>query len=353
MVNPTRSFWKGKRVLVTGHSGFKGSWMTLWLHQMEADVLGLSLDRRSDGELFVSADINMNCSSVFSNLNAPETWRDAVVAFNPEIVFHLAAQSLVHEGYESPVETFLSNVMGTVHLLEVLRDVKSLKSVVVATTDKVYRDVHLRTPFREDDHLGGNDPYSASKAACELAVASYRKSFFASKGVAISTARAGNVIGGGDWATNRLIPDAIRAWSKNQTLEIRNPHSVRPWQHVLEPLCGYLVLAEFSFTNNSISTAVNFGPKKLEDFSVQSLIEQASQFFGGASYTTTSERSEIHESEWLNLDSQYALELLNYEPRLSITKSIEWTVTWYKKVLEGHYPRELMLDQVDTFTRLR
>jgi CDP-glucose 4,6-dehydratase len=346
MINPSTSFWKGKRVLVTGHSGFKGSWMTLWLHQMEAEVFGLSLDTRSDYELFNSANIDTKCTSIFSNLNSPDTWKDEVIAFNPEIVFHLAAQSLVTEGYRSPVDTFLSNVMGTVQLLEVLRDVKSLKSVVVATTDKVYRDLHLRAPFRENDPLGGHDPYSSSKAACELVVASYRKSFFSPRKIAVSTARAGNVIGGGDWAPNRLIPDAIRAWSKNGKLEIRNPLSVRPWQHVLEPICGYLILAEQSFSDPLISTSVNFGPRGLDDVSVESLVEQASYFFGIGSYTKAQSSDEFYESEWLDLDSQFAFDLLKYEPRLSLNQSIQWTMSWYKSFLEGSEAEDLCLNQI-------
>jgi CDP-glucose 4,6-dehydratase len=352
MINPSQNFWANRRVLVTGHSGFKGSWLTLWLNQMGAEVLGLSLDDRANSDLFLTAKVGNRCSSLFADLNDIDKWSREISNFDPEIVFHLAAQSLVREGYETPVKTFDTNVLGTVRLLEALRYATAVKSIVIVTTDKVYRDVHVRRPFNEDDHLGGHDPYSASKAACEIAVATYRKSFFEPMRIAVSTARAGNVIGGGDWSADRLIPDAVRAWSKGSPLIVRNPSHTRPWQHVLEPLCGYLILAEKTFEDASLAQPFNFGPLNENDYSVESIISLASNFFDASQIQFQHSNNHRHESEWLNLNSDLAFEMLNYKARLSIEETVTWTMDWYKKSLLGFSSESLCDGQIKDYLAL-
>lgn len=351
MINPSPAFWENRRVLVTGHSGFKGSWLTLWLHQMGADVLGLSIDDRQAQELFHVARVEKLCTSIFADLREPSLWEQQIQDFSPEIVFHLAAQSLVRPSYDVPVQTFEINVIGTVNLLEALRHHEKIKSIVVATTDKVYRDVHLRSPFREDDHLGGHDPYSASKAACEIVISSYKKSFFEKRQIALSVGRAGNVIGGGDWAVDRLIPDAIRAWSEGKELEVRNPHHTRPWQHVLEPLVGYLILAERTVANPGLASPFNFGPSGAQQTSVGEIIALASQYYSGAQVRFGSLDDSNHESEWLDLNANRARELLSIEPRLSLNQTIAWTINWYTRFLNGESPIELCKSQINDFLK--
>lgn len=353
MINPSSNFWKNRRVLVTGHSGFKGSWLTLWLNKMGAEVLGLSLDDRQQHELFHVAHIDKACTSIIADLCEPKSWEQQVLEFEPEIVFHLAAQSLVRASYEMPARTFEVNVMGTINLLDALRHHENVKSIVVATTDKVYRDVHLRSPFKEDDHLGGHDPYSASKAACEIAIASYKKSFFEERQIAVSVGRAGNVIGGGDWAADRLIPDAIRAWSNSQELVVRNPGHTRPWQHVLEPLLGYLILAERTTADPELASPFNFGPLGSQQSSVGDIVNLASQHYPGARINLLSQNRGQHESEWLDLDANRAREILTIEPRLSLEQSIIWTIDWYRSFLGGQLPMELCETQIVNFLKAR
>ncbi len=350
MVNPSPEFWKSRRVLITGHTGFKGSWLTMWLHQLGAEILGLSLDDGKPNDLFETAEVTNLCTSIYADVRQPEYWSQQVLDFAPEIVFHLAAQSLVRDSYDAPVHTFDVNIMGTVYLLDELRRHPTVRSVVVVTTDKVYRDVDHQVPFQEDSHLGGHDPYSASKAACELVVASFKKSFFDDREIAISTARAGNVIGGGDWASNRIIPDAVRAWTQGKILEIRNPDHTRPWQHVLEPLLGYLILAEKTFINPSLSSSFNFGPAETEQRSVSEIIEICSQFFPEQKFTKlASQDSSKHESHWLHLDSSRAREVFGIRSRLSTEEAIDWTMTWYLESRSSSSHQALCLDQINQF----
>ena len=349
MINPNSDFWNRRRVLVTGHSGFKGSWLTLWLKMMGAEVLGLSLDDRKPHELFHVANVREACTSLFDDLRQPEKWEQQVLAFAPEVVFHLGAQSLVRLSYDTPVDTFEVNVLGTVNLLETLRRNEKIKSIVIATTDKVYRDVHLRSPFKEDDHLGGHDPYSASKAACEIAVHSYKKAYFEQKLVAVSVGRAGNVIGGGDWAADRLIPDAIRSWKDGLELVVRNPNHTRPWQHVLEPLLGYLVLAERTAVDPEIAAPFNFGPSESGQFSVGEIVKLAADKFPGAQFSFDGHSETRHESEWLDLDANRAREILSVEPRLTLEQSIAWTIDWYLAFLSGQPPMDLCLRQIGEY----
>jgi len=352
MINPSLSFWNGRRVLVTGHSGFKGSWLTLWLHQMGAKVIGLSLDDRQSHELYHTARICDVCEEITGDIRNPKSWENRLIEFKPEVAFHLAAQSLVRPSYEQPIRTFDINVMGTAQVLESLRKIPQLKTVVVATTDKVYRDVHKREPFKESDHLGGHDPYSASKAACEMIISSYKKSFYDDQGISLSSGRAGNVIGGGDWAVDRLIPDAIRAWTSGLELVIRNPGFTRPWQHVLEPLLGYLVLAERTFESPNLAGSFNFGPRGNEVLTVKEIADLAADRFGGATSCTANDVHVRHESEWLDLDASKARIQLGVQARLSPKQSVDWTIDCYRDELSGKPMTELCLAQIAAYLNL-
>ena len=352
MINPSLSFWNGKRVLVTGHSGFKGSWLTLWLNQMGAKVIGLSLDDRQGHELYHTAKIEEVCEVISGDIRNPNSWEQRLIEFKPEVAFHLAAQSLVRPSYDDPISTFDVNFMGTANVLEALRKNSEIRTVIVATTDKVYRDVENREPFKESDHLGGHDPYSASKAACEMVIASYRKSFYNNLQISLSSGRAGNVIGGGDWAEDRLIPDAIRAWSIGEELVIRNPDFTRPWQHVLEPLLGYLVLAERTFETLEVAGSFNFGPPNNESLSVEKIVQLAAHRFGVASFRTATDEWAKHESEWLNLNAEHARTRLGVEARLSSEQAVNWAVDWYKDEMSGKPARELCLAQIGAYLEL-
>src|SRR4029079_9453459 len=258
---PQADFWRGKSVLVTGHSGFKGSWLTLALHRRGAKVTGISLPPLTTPNLVGEARIAELCRSHFLDIRDAAGVAGIIRAARPEIVFHLAAQPLVRESYRDPLTTFETNVMGTAHVLEALRGLDGVRVAVMVTTDKVYRTVEMPGSHREDDPLGGHDPYSASKAASEMVIESYRQSYLGEKSVAVASARAGNVIGGGDWSADRLFPDAVRAWRGGETLRVRRPGAVRPWQHVLEPVFGYLVLAQRLWERPSLAGAYNFGPE--------------------------------------------------------------------------------------------
>src|ERR1700688_1462562 len=269
------AFWRDKRVLLTGHSGFKGSWLTLWLHQLGAKVTGNSLPPATTPNLYAEAKIDTLCQSHFLDIRDASALADLIQAARPEIVFHLAAQPLVRASYREPRATFATNVMGTVHVLDALRGLDSARVAVMVTTDKVYRNNEGARPYREDDALGGQDPYSASKAACEIVITSYRDAFLSAQGAAVASARAGNVIGGGDWSDDRVIPDAVRAWQADRPLEVRRPQAIRPWQHVLEPLAGYMTLAHKLWERPTLAGSYNFGPDASEGVTVRELIEVA------------------------------------------------------------------------------
>jgi CDP-glucose 4,6-dehydratase len=274
-MRPDPHFWRGKRVLLTGHTGFKGAWLALWLQRLGAQVTGVALPPATEPNLFTLARVEQGVETHFCDIRSAQALALRVRAARPEVVLHLAAQALVRPGYAAPLDTFATNVMGTAHLLDALRGLPEVRVAVVVTTDKVYRNREWAYPYREDDQLGGHDPYSASKAATELVTASYRDSFLAAQGVAVATARAGNVIGGGDWAQDRLLPDAVRAWGAGETLHIRRPHATRPWQHVLEPLAAYLRLAQRLWEQPGLAGAYNFGPLPHEAASVKHVIELA------------------------------------------------------------------------------
>ena len=346
---PDSNFWHSKRVLLTGHTGFKGSWLTLWLQRLGAQVTGIGLPPITSPNLFDLAKINELSNSYFCDIRDIEAITKLVCNSEPEIVFHLAAQPLVRESYLKPIDTFATNVLGTAHVLDALRGLRSVKAVVMVTTDKVYRNNEWYWPYREKDILGGKDPYSASKAASEIVIESYRDSFFAEHGVALASARAGNVMGGGDWSANRLIPDAIRSWQKGEALEIRRPNAIRPWQHVLEPLAGYLILAEQLWTNVSLAGAYNFGPPSHEASTVREVVELAQTAYKSGTVLYGDGTEGPHEAGWLALDIAKAQHILGFEPRLSLCNAIEQTIMWYRSQYSGFDARKLCENDIDVY----
>lgn len=340
-MSPDSSFWRGKRVLVTGHSGFKGAWLTLWLHRMGASVTGISLSPNTSPSIFELARIEGLCDSQFCDIRNATRLAGQIASANAEIVFHLAAQPLVRASYADPTATYATNVMGTVNLLEALRAQAAVRAILIITTDKVYRNNEWNWPYREDDALGGYDPYSASKAACEIVIDSYRKAFLAERGVALASARAGNVIGGGDWSADRLIPDAVRAWQTGDTLEIRRPAAVRPWQHVLEPLAGYLVLAQRLCRDVELAGAYNFGPLTHEAASVRDVVELARVAFGKGEVRYGDGTEGPHEAGQLALEIAKARQALGFQPRLALAEAVRLCMAWYRSQSVGADARQL------------
>jgi CDP-glucose 4,6-dehydratase len=343
------AYWKGRRVLVTGHSGFKGSWLTIWLNQLGSQITGLGLTPSSDPTLFELAKISELCESHFVDIRDVSKLNAVVKQTQPEVVFHLAAQALVRQGYRDPLETFATNTMGTANVLESLRSTSSVKAVVMVTTDKVYRNNESLRPYKEQDVLGGYDPYSASKSASELIIDCYRNSFLTAQGISVASARAGNVIGGGDWATDRLIPDAIRAWSAKQILGLRHPESIRPWQHVLEPLKGYVILAQHLATSPEFASAFNFGPEFNEAASVRRVIEIAQSSWSGAKVEWRAGTAQVHEAEYLRLDTSKACEVLGVQSTWGIDKAVKRTVAWYRNQGQGESAITLCQNDIKDF----
>ena len=350
MTQPIQSdFWRGRRALVTGHSGFKGGWLTVWLNQMGAQVTGISLPPNTEPNLFDALALGELSDSHFIDIRNSETLQAAVRKAEPHIVFHLAAQPLVRASYRDPLATFSANVMGTAHVLEALRGLKSVRAAVMITTDKVYRNREWAWPYREDDALGGHDPYSASKAACEIVIDSYRQSFLREQGVAVASARAGNVIGGGDWSEDRLIPDAVRAWQSSQTLHIRRPQAIRPWQHVLEPLAGYVRLAEQLVTDLTMAGAWNFGPPSHEAATVRDVIDLARSAYGAGSVEYGDGSEGPHEAGWLALETAKARMNLGVKPRWTLEQAVTRTLDWYRRHAEGAVARQLCLEDIAAY----
>ena len=330
-----RNFWSGKRVLVTGHTGFKGAWLSLWLHRLGAHVIGISLPPTSTPNLFDLARIEKLVDSHFCDIRVAGSLVQLIDHANPEIVFHLAAQALVRASYRDPLATFATNIQGTANVLDALRSLRSVRAVVAITTDKVYKNLEQLHPYRETDILGGHDPYSASKAAAEIVIASYRDAYLAEKNIAVASARAGNVIGGGDWSEDRLIPDAIRAWNANQCLQIRRPKSIRPWQHVLEPLSGYIKLAELLWQQPSLAGAYNFGPETHEAATVRDVIQLAQHAYGRGQVTWGDGTDGPHEVGWLALEIAKSRAVLGVQPRWTLTEAVQRTMHWYRLQHEG------------------
>lgn len=348
-LTPSTSFWRNKRVLLTGHTGFKGSWLTIWLSRLGANVTGVSLPPETTPNLYTEAEVEKFCDSRICDIRDASAIATIIQKAQPEIVFHLAAQPLVRASYRTPLATFDTNVMGTANVLDALHRTGTARVAVMVTTDKVYRDNGNGRPYREDDPLGGYDPYSASKAACEHVIASYRDSFLAEKGLAVASARAGNVIGGGDWSEDRLIPDAIRAWEAEQTLQVRRPQSVRPWQHVLESLAGYLTLAQHLWERPKLAGAYNFGPDADGAVAVHDLIEFACVAFGGGDIHYDPENEGPHEATWLALEATKAKSILGVSPRWTLVEAVKRTINWYRAHRDAGNARHLCEADIAAF----
>ncbi len=347
---PSNIFWCGKRVLITGHTGFKGSWLSYWLTKLGANVTGVGLKPYTSPALYDLLKLENIVASNIVDILDFKNFKKIFETSNPEVVFHLAAQPLVRESYKNPVGTFSTNLMGTVNTLELIRLTPSVRCAVMITTDKVYENKELVYPFRETDRIGGHDPYSSSKAACELAVESYRKSFFYKNNQArISTARAGNIIGGGDWSSDRLIPDAIRAWTSSAPLKIRSPHATRPWQHVLDPLNGYLQLAEKLWLKKEYEGAYNFGPDASTIASVNEIIKKALNIYGHGNIIVETNEYGPHEASNLILDTSKSQKYLKIKSKWGIDDSIIKTINWYKNYLGGTSVRELCDSDISSY----
>lgn len=346
VTNP--AFWRGKKVFLTGHTGFKGAWMALLLRRFGASVYGYALHPTHRSSLFEVANVAGDIEQRLSDIRDLGTLRAALSEAQPDIIIHMAAQALVRPSYEEPVETFATNVMGTVHVLEAARHLPSVRAVLIVTSDKCYENDGSQTAFREGDRLGGNDPYSNSKACAELVTHSYRRSFFAASGAArIATARAGNVFGGGDWARDRLVPDAMQAFMDRQPLRIRNPNSVRPWQHALDPILGYLTLVERLMDEASFADGWNFGPNAESEQPVRNVVEDLQALWGEGARWVSDEGPHPHEAAFLRLDCERARVRLNWSPRLDLLAGLTLTVDWYKAHQRGEDMRRLSLDQLE------
>jgi CDP-glucose 4,6-dehydratase len=330
------SFWRNKKVFLTGHTGFKGGWLSTWLSEMGSNVTGYSLLPNTEPSFYSKLNVSsIITESIIGDIRDFNNLKNKIMKSQPEIIFHLAAQPLVRSSYYDPITTYSTNVMGTVNLLQIIRDVSSVKVVVVVTTDKCYENNNWVWGYRESDPLGGSDPYSNSKACCELVVDAFRKSYFMSlprsEGLAISTARAGNVIGGGDWSNDRLLPDAFHHFEKDKPLPIRNPNAVRPWQHVLEPLSGYLTLAEAMYNNqDAFSSAWNFGPYDDDCKSVREVVNTVIDNWPTAASWFKDETNQPHEAQLLKLDCSKAHTSLNWKPKWSLQIAVSKSVSWHQ-----------------------
>ena len=351
-------FWRGRKVLLTGHTGFKGSWLGLWLSELGAYVTGVGLEPNTEPNLFTQLELKERLSKhMVRDIRDLAALKNIIKNSQPDVVMHLAAQPLVRQSYIDPLGTWSTNVQGTLHVLEALKNIEAPCSVVIVTTDKVYANQEWDYGYREIDRLGGNDPYSASKAATELAVESWRTSFCGNKKyqnpyLAIATARAGNVIGGGDWATDRIVPDAMRALAKGQTIEIRNPHATRPWQHVLEPLSGYLLLAQKlsskKYAENTYAEAFNFGPRLEGNCTVEKLIKEMTKHWVGE-WKNVKEAGAPPEAGKLELHIDKARHKLGWHPIWDFQTTVERTVNWYKEIRDGNLALTNCIDDIKAY----
>lgn len=350
--------YSGKKVFVTGHTGFKGSWLIQILSMLGARIKGYALEPETDLNLFAELSVANICHSEINDLRNKKALIKSVTDFEPDFIFHLAAQPLVRLSYEVPSETFEVNAIGTANLLDAVRQLKNKCSVILITTDKVYHNYEWEYPYREDDRLGGYDPYSASKACAELVIDSYRNSFFNPTQFEIhnkclTVARAGNVIGGGDWSKDRLIPDIVKSLNQCKTISIRNPNSIRPWQHVIEPLFGYLELGEkLEKFPLKYSTAFNFGPNISDSLSVQQMVKKSIEFWGSGNFIIEKNHHNPHEAGLLKLDISRALSELNWRPVFNAEIAIERTIAWYKDYYKGISAKELVKRDIDFYLSL-
>lgn len=344
-------FFKSKKVFVTGHTGFKGSWMIQWLSMLGAEIKGYALAPPQDIDLYNTIQGDTLCDSIIANIMDFQRLQKEVEDFQPDIIFHMAAQPLVRYSYQEPLETFNTNVIGTANILETLKSVRKTCACVVITTDKVYENKEWHYPYRESDRLGGYDPYSASKACAELVVSSYRNSFFHPSQYSvhqksIASARAGNVIGGGDWSENRIIPDIIRSLQSDTPIVLRNPSSIRPWQHVLEPVGGYIQLAEKLYHSPEVyGHSWNFGPEDTDTYTVEELTKLGIKLWGNGSYESQVDVHAPHEAKLLKLDISQAKNELHWKPKLNSEKAIEWTIDFYK----SNAPQQIIKEQINRY----
>jgi CDP-glucose 4,6-dehydratase len=352
------TFWRGRRVFLTGHTGFKGSWLSLWLQSLGAELTGFALAPPTNPSLFEVAGVARGMRSLIGDIRDADALRRAMQEASPEVVIHMAAQPLVRYSYVNPVETYATNVMGVVHLLEAVRQTPGIRAVVNVTTDKCYENKEWSWGYRENEPLGGYDPYSNSKGCAELVTAAYRNSFFnpacrAEHGVALASARAGNVIGGGDWAQDRLIPDILRAIEAGRPVLIRSPHSIRPWQHVLEPLSGYLALAERLFADDGASFAEgwNFGPSDEDAKPVQWIVERLTNAWGEGAAWQLDGAPQPHEATYLKLDCSKARSRLAWHPRWDLGQTLNRIVDWHQGLRRNEDIKQLTLQQIAEYAR--
>ncbi|MEP7318904.1 MAG: CDP-glucose 4,6-dehydratase [Panacibacter sp.] len=351
-----QSYYKGKKVFVTGHTGFKGSWLISLLHLLGAEVKGYALEPEYENCLFNLLQPLKIVESIIADIRDKEKLSNEILSFQPAFIFHLAAQPLVRRSYEIPAETFEVNAIGTANLLEALRNLNKKCTVIIVTTDKVYENKEQDILYKEDDNLGGYDPYSASKACTEIVVSSFRNSFFNPSKIdehhkAVVSVRAGNVIGGGDWSRDRIVPDIVKSLQQNQPIEVRNPAAVRPWQHVLEPLGGYLLAGALLHVNpKQISKAYNFGPYPDDHLTVKDLVELAIQIWGSGEWNDVSDHTQPHEASLLKLDISKAIRELNWKPKMTASQAIEWTINWYKQPISNQ--TEFTFQQINQYLAL-
>lgn len=350
-----KKIYAGKKVFLTGHTGFKGTWFTLILNQLGATVKGYALPAEGASALYNDVRAELHCESVIGDIRNREKMQREIENFQPDFVFHMAAQALVIESYKTPVDTFQTNVMGTIHVMEALKHLNQPCVGVMITTDKVYENKEREEPYTEDEPFGGYDPYSNSKACCELAISSYRNSFFnpntySEHQISLSSVRSGNVIGGGDWSDNRIIPDIVRALSENEVVWLRNPNSVRPWQHVLDPLMGYLTLGALQYQQpQTYAQGFNFGPDPQERVTVQELVEEAIAVWGSGSFAVEKNIQHLHEAGLLRLDIKKANDLLNWKPKYNAKQAIAQTIAWYKAYQEETDIKDFTEQQISTY----
>ncbi|HUC17980.1 MAG TPA: CDP-glucose 4,6-dehydratase [Acetobacteraceae bacterium] len=351
---PSAEFWRGKRVFLTGHTGFKGGWLSLWLTRLGAQVTGYALPPEGERNLFTLARIEEVVASRFGDVRDAAGLAAAMRAADPEIVLHLAAQPLVRLSYEDPLSTFATNVMGTANLLEAARRCPSLRAMVMITSDKCYENREWDWPYRENEAMGGYDPYSASKGCAELAIAAWRRSYFnAPESPGVASVRAGNVVGGGDWSADRLVPDCIRAFSAGAPISIRSPRAIRPWQHVLEPLRGYMLVAERLWqAPRHYSEGWNFGPVQDDVKPVLWVVARVAELWGGGARWEVPGGTHPHEAIQLRLDSTKARAQLDWTPRIHLVQCLEWTVKWYREVYAGAPAQPVTVRQIELYEQL-
>ena len=350
LVNP--SFWLGKKILITGHTGFKGSWLCLWLQLLGAELSGFALKSPTKPALFEEANVAKGMMSFCGDIRNFDAVLDIIEKCQPEIIFHLAAQPIVRQSYKIPIQTYETNVMGTVNVLEAARRVKSVKALINITTDKCYENKEISRGYREDEPMGGHDPYSSSKGCSELITSAYRRSFYKESGIALASARGGNVIGGGDWTTDRLIPDILKSFENNKPVIIRNPNSIRPWQHVLEVLSGYLILAEKLYEDKDLfSSGWNFGPNNEDSKSVKWIVEYMTGKWKKGTEWTLDKENNPHEANYLKLDISKAKSLLGWQPLWTLEQALEKVLEWHKSWVNKEEIKKICYEQIIVYSQ--